>query len=67
MAQCFHWRRLCTITGGNGFSPVTASTSFLTLHTCLVDFTFTCIVAYSKAFLPAQYVVLSFRAMELVP
>lgn len=67
MAQCFRWRRLYTIAGGSGFSPVTGLTSFLTVHTCLVDFTFTYIVAHSKAVLPAQYAVLSFRVMELVP
>ena len=39
---------------------------FLPYTPALVDFTFTYILAYNKAVLPAQYVVLSFRVMELV-
>lgn len=40
---------------------------FSYLTPCPVDSTFTYIVAYSKAVLLAQYVVLSFRVMELFP
>lgn len=39
---------------------------FLPYTPALVDFTFTYILAYNKAVLPAQYVVLSFRVIELV-
>ena len=39
---------------------------FLPYTPARVDFTFTYILAYNKAVLPAQYVVLSFRVMELV-